>query len=202
MAGAPGACRMAFVTASWTIRYAVAPSAGAGARGALDDQGHVRPRRPRILHHLVQPVDAGRRGAGRLLAQQPQRAVHLAHRAAAEGRDGVRGLAHALVAGGRAQGLRLDDHQAHVVPDGVVQLPGDPQPLLRRRPLREELPLARAWAPGGGEEAEGDHRAAERDGGDEVRARSGASQERVEDDAPAARHAGRGAARERCAASP
>ena len=54
-------------------------------------------------------------------------------------------------ADGRAERLRLDDDQAHVVRDDVVELLGDPHALLGDRALGEQLALAvsrsaRSWS--------------------------------------------------------
>ena len=54
----------------------------------------------------------------------------------------VGGLGDALVGDGRAERLGLDDDQAHVVRDDVVELLGDPHALLRDRALGEQLALA------------------------------------------------------------
>ena len=56
--------------------------------------------------------------------------------------DAVGRLAHPLVARGRAERLRLDDDQADVVGDDVVQLLRDPHALLGDRALGEQLALA------------------------------------------------------------
>ena len=48
----------------------------------------------------------------------------------------------ALVADGRAERLRLDDDQADVVRDDVVQLLRDPHALLGDRALGQQLALA------------------------------------------------------------
>ena len=68
--------------------------------------------------------------------------MHLGHRLAAEVGDPVGGLAHALVAGGRAERLRLDDDQADVVGDDVVELLRDAHALLGDGALGEQLALA------------------------------------------------------------
>ena len=51
-------------------------------------------------------------------------------------------LGDALVGDGRAERLGLDDDQAHVVRDDVVQLLGDPHALLGDRALGQQLALA------------------------------------------------------------
>jgi hypothetical protein len=119
---------------------------GERARVALDGEVHPQAGRARALE---QSVEVGQPGLGRALgrlvlagAQQLERAVHLGHRLPAEVGDPRRGLGDALVGHGRAQRLRLDDDQAHVVRDDVVELLGDPHPLLRDRPLGEQLALA------------------------------------------------------------
>jgi hypothetical protein len=91
-----------------------------------------------------QLVEVGEPGSGpavfSFLAQEPHRAVQLGHRAAAEVGDRVGLLAHALV--GRSERLRLHDHQRDVVADRITELARDPQPLLGRRAVGEQLTLA------------------------------------------------------------
>jgi hypothetical protein len=68
--------------------------------------------------------------------------VHFAHRLAPEVGDPVGGGRDALVGDGRAERLGLDDDQADVVRDDVVELLGDAQPLLGDRALGQQLALA------------------------------------------------------------
>ena len=133
MVSARSACLTTLVTASCTIRYADWSTAGASSRGApstVTDERHAG--RAGAVDQLVEVAEPGpARRSVPVVAQHPQRAVQLGHRAAAEVGDRVGRLADALV--GRAERLRLHDHQRHVVADRVVQLARDPQALLGRR---------------------------------------------------------------------
>ena len=97
--------------------------------------------------------------------------MHLGHRLPAEVGDPVGRLGDALVGDRRAERLGLDDDQADVVGDDVVQLLRDPHALLGHRALGQQLALAvdalgplvqrvERGAPGGEVEAEGDRRRA------------------------------------------
>jgi hypothetical protein len=68
--------------------------------------------------------------------------VHLGHRLASEVGDPVGGRRDALVGNGRAERLGLDDDQADVMGDDVVELLRDAQPLLGDRTLGEQHALA------------------------------------------------------------
>ena len=68
--------------------------------------------------------------------------MHLGHRLAAEVGDPRGGLGHAVVGDGRAERLRLDDDQADVVRDDVVELLRDAHALLGDGPLGQQLALA------------------------------------------------------------
>ena len=107
---------------------------GERARLALDGELDADARGARALEQLRQLAEPRlRRERGGLLlvaAQQLQRAVHLGHRLAAEVGDPVGRLAHALVARGGPERLRLHDDQRDVVRDHVVELLRDPQPLV------------------------------------------------------------------------
>ena len=104
------------------------------------------PRRARALEQVVELAQPRlRRALGRVV---PRARSSLSVRCisaiacAAEVGDPVGRLAHALVAGGRAERLRLDDDQADVVRDDVVELLRDPHALLGDRALGEQLALA------------------------------------------------------------
>ena len=77
-------------------------------------------------------------GAVVVRAEEAQGAVHLGHRPAPEVGDPVGRLPDVLVAGRRAQRLRLHDDQAHVVRHHVVELLRDAHPLLGDGALGEQ----------------------------------------------------------------
>jgi hypothetical protein len=119
---------------------------GERARVALDGELDPQAGRARALEQIVEVGQPWlRRALGRLViagAQQLERAVHLGHRLAAELGDLRSALGDALAGHGRAERLRLDDDQAHVVRDDVMELLGDSHALLRDRALGEQLALA------------------------------------------------------------
>jgi hypothetical protein len=104
------------------------------ARLASDRQADLEARRARLLEEPVEVGEARLRRALRGVvlvdAQELQRAVHLGHRLTAEIGDAVGRVGHAIVGDRRAERLRLDDDEAHVVGHDVVQLLRDPYALL------------------------------------------------------------------------
>ena len=106
-------------------------------RLALDDQLHLEAGGSELLEQLVHAVEPGRRVRGLLVAQDPQHPAHVRERQAARRRDRLERRA-------RLVGPLLDDPQgaacldhdhADVVGDDVVQLAGDPLPLVAHRPF-------------------------------------------------------------------
>ena len=197
-----------FVTASWTIRYADGVERRRERRAGRPRRSATRraARRARAVQHLVQPVEPG--CGARVGSSRSSRSVRcispiVRRPSAAIASVASRTRSSPAVA---PQRLRLDDHQRHVVADGVVQLARDPQPLLASPPARRAAPARapRAAPPGGGEAAEArpPRRRARRwrSGPRPAAARPRASAWRTTRRSPATPAAA--AARERCAASP
>ena len=136
---APPAWRTTFVTASCTIRYADASRPGASARGAPSTASVIGTPAARAPSTTSSSSSRPGCGASSASLRRTAASVHLAHRAPPERGDRVR----ALVAGDRGERLGLHDHQRDVVADRVVQLARDPQPLLGRGVLGQQLALAR-----------------------------------------------------------
>ena len=143
---APPACLSAFVSASWTIRYAdssiptAAPVAHPrrGARRAGPPRTCVDQRR-----QVVEPRPRRERVAVGA-AQHPHEPPHLGQGAAADPLDRPEHLPRRCSS--RVQhpplGARLHDHHRDVVRDRIVQFARDSRPFLDDGLARRDVPLA------------------------------------------------------------
>ena len=130
-----------FVSASWTIRYADRSTpAGSFTGVALDGQLDRQPRLAHLLDELGQrPEPRLRRERGDLvlLAHDPDEPPHLRQRLAPRLLDGHQCLPLAFLLGleQAPDRARLHGHDADRVREDVVELAGDPDPLLGDRRL-------------------------------------------------------------------
>jgi hypothetical protein len=115
--------------------------------GPVDLQGHIEAGVAALPHQVGQLLDVGLGQPGRGAVRLPQDAhqpPHLTQRAPAGGLDVPDGLDRPLgIPSDRAPGRAgLDHHHAHAVGHDVVQLAGDPAPLLQHRLLGQRVLLA------------------------------------------------------------
>ena len=119
---------------------------GQRTRLAFDGELHAHSRRARSLEQRVEIVEPRLRARVRGVSPSARSSFSVRSISAIACRPRtaivVGGLADALVAHGRAERLGLDDHQADVVRDDVVELPGDAHALLGDRPVGEQRALA------------------------------------------------------------
>ena len=132
----------AFVSASWTIRYAERSISG-GQRDlfALDPHLDRQARLAHLRHELLERRQARlRRERGLLVAlpQDAQQPSHLRQRLPPGLLDRQQRLPLPLLVGLEQppNGTRLNRHDADRVRDHIVQLARDPAPLVVHRPLR------------------------------------------------------------------
>ena len=147
MVSARPACLTTFVRASWTIRYAERSALWDNGRGlpSMASSTRTPAARARSSSSSRSPSPAaGRAWAASSSSARSSLSVRCisAHRLAAEVGDPPGGLGHAFVGDGRAERLRLDDDQADVVRDDIVELLRDAHALLGDRPLGQQLALA------------------------------------------------------------
>ena len=126
------------------LHHAIAEMRG-GRRelvAALDLQRDLQPARARLLHELLGQLEAGSL-APVGLAEQRHEPPEIPLGAARGGRDRVERLAgeRGVALDQPLPGARLHDHDAERVGDDVVQLGGDPRPLVASRELRVRLAL-------------------------------------------------------------
>ena len=142
------ACLITFVNASWTIRNADSSTVWASGRASPSTvSSTVHAAGARLLDQLVEVGEARLRRPRRsgpvvVVPQQSQRPVHLGHRLAPEVGDRVGLRGDPRVVDRHPERLGLDDHQADVVGDDVVEILGDPHALLGDRPVGQQLALA------------------------------------------------------------
>src|SRR5919197_1639625 len=139
------ACLSAFVSASWTIRYAESSiPAGSSRRSPSTVRSTGRPASHLAdeSHDLVE-ARLRRERVGGVLAQHPDEAAHLGERATADLLDRLEHLARRAVPAVEDAPLcaGLDDHHRDVGRDHVVELARDPRPLLDHGLARGELAL-------------------------------------------------------------